>query len=165
MDFLASLGRIPFNGDRISRFGAAEEAVLGNRSAAQAGNRGNPGEQIELEAGDRRALVASGGSINSEKNQIFPAVAKVYFAESGEATNKKPGRNEENHGDGNLCNYQDFPRGKAPVGPFAGCSALSGLQNRGEIEARGVQGGNQGKEDCGEQRHTQGETEHPRVRL
>jgi hypothetical protein len=51
------------------------------------------------------------------------------------------------------------------VGPFAGCGALSGLQNRGEIEARRIQGRNQGKEDCGEQRHAQGKTEHPRVRL
>src|SRR5580693_9365910 len=142
MHFLASLGRIPFNSDRISRFGAAEEAVFGNGSAAQAGNRGNPGEQIELEAGNRRALVASGGGIDSEENQVFPAVAKFYFAESGKATNKKPSGNEENHGDGDLRNYQDFPRGKAPVERFAGRAAFCGPQNRGEIEARRVPGRN-----------------------
>src|SRR6267142_1304325 len=127
MHFLAGLGRIAFGDDRISRIRVAEQAVFRNRSAAQAGDRGNPAEQIELEAGNRRALVSAGGGIDAEENQVFAVVAKFYFAESGEAAHKEPGGNEENHRDGDLSAYQDFSRGKTAVRSLAGRSGRSGL--------------------------------------
>ena len=115
MHLVAGLGGIAFDGDRISRFRAAEETVLGNSGAAQTGDRGNPCQQIELEAGNRRTFVTSRGSIDSEENQVFEVVAKFYFAEFGEAADKESGRNQENHGNGHLSDYQDFSRRKAPV--------------------------------------------------
>src|SRR5204863_406286 len=71
MHFLTGLGGIAFDGDRIGRFRAAEEAVLRNGCAAQTGDRGDPGEQIELESGNRRALVSCRRGINSEENQVI----------------------------------------------------------------------------------------------
>ena len=97
----------------------AEEAVFGDRGAAQTGDGGNPGEQVELKPGDRRASVASGGSIDSEENQVLAAVAKFYLAEFGEAADKKPGGNKENHGNGYLGDDQDFSCRKATVGRLA----------------------------------------------
>src|SRR5437762_6799527 len=93
MHFLTGLGGIAFDGDRIGRFRAAEEAVLRNGCAAQTGDRGDPGEQIELESGNRRALVSCRRGINSEENQVFAVITKFYFGESGEAAYKK--RSEE----------------------------------------------------------------------
>src|SRR6267154_3380697 len=165
MDFLAGLGRIAFGDDWISRVRVAEQAVFGNCSAAQAGNRGNPGEQIELEARNRSSLNTRRGGIDSEENQVFAVVAKFYFAESGEAAHKKPGGNEENHRDGDLSDYEDFSRRKTAIGRLRGRSGRSGLQDRREIESCRVQGGNQSKEDGRDHGHAQGETEHLRVGL
>src|SRR5438132_38923 len=98
MHFLAGLGSIAFDGDRIGRFRAAEKAVLGNGGAAQTGDRGNPCQQIELESGNRPALVPSRRGVDSEENQVFAAVAKFYFAEFGEVADKESSRDQENHG-------------------------------------------------------------------
>src|SRR5437867_10212217 len=51
MHFLIRLGGIAFHSDRVRRFRAAEEAVLGNGGTAQTGDRRNPSEQIELKRG------------------------------------------------------------------------------------------------------------------
>ena len=83
----------------------------------------------------------------------------------GKAADKEPSGNEENYGNGDLNDDQDFTCREAPVRRLAERTGWSGLQDRGEIEPRRVQGGNQGKEDCGEQRHAQGETEHACIRL
>src|SRR5437763_1053846 len=88
MHFLIRLGGIAFHSDRIRRFRAAEEAVLGNCSAAQTGDRRNPSQQIELEAGNRPAFVTSKSGIDSENEQVFAVVTKVYLPEFGDAADK-----------------------------------------------------------------------------
>src|SRR6516225_1495043 len=105
MHFLVSPGRIALDSDRISRFGVAEEAVFGNGGAVQTGNRGNPGEQVQLQAGDRITFVASRGAIDPEENQVFTTVAKFYFAEFGKTADKKPSGDEEHHGNGDLRDH------------------------------------------------------------
>src|SRR5258708_29135290 len=105
MHFFAGRRSKAFDGDWICRFRAAEETVFGNCGPTQTGDRGNFRQQIELEAGNCRAFVTSGGGIYAEENQVFEIVAKFYVAQSGKATDKKPRGNEENYGDGNLSHY------------------------------------------------------------
>ena len=88
MHFLIRLGGIAFHSYRIRRFRAAEEAVLGNCSAAQTGDRRNPSEQIELEAGNRPAFVTFRSGIDPENEQVFAVVTKVYLPEFGEAADQ-----------------------------------------------------------------------------